>query len=55
MSSRIFPFLENPYAHLPILALSPIFTPAKHTKQSYAAQNRKAKRNRKLAAKQPKK
>ena len=33
---------------------SPIFMPRKHTKQSYAAQNRAAKKRRKVNAKRPK-
>ena len=33
---------------------SPIFTPRKHIKRSYAAQNRAAKKRRKFNAKRPK-
>lgn len=46
---------QGAYEPMPTIDYSsPIFTPRKHTKQSYAAQNRAAKKRRKVNAKRPK-
>lgn len=46
---------QGAYEPMPSIDFSsPIFTPRKHTKQSYAAQNRDAKKRRKFNAKRPK-